>query len=112
MGWVTTMSESDGIPHGMLEAARSAGAHDEFIAFVAEYPDSPVAETLETAISMDALDGFPAFAGSFAGSFWEYGAKGSGNPDLENARRIRELFPVDRWPQWMQDQHEAGADDD
>lgn len=96
---------------GMLEAARSAGAHDEFIAFVAEYPDSSVAETLETAISMDALDNFPGFAGSFGGSLWEHGVKKSGNPDLENGERIRELFDRERWPEWMQQKYpEGGAD--
>lgn len=96
------------IKQGHLEAARSAGAHDEFIAFVAEYPESGVAETLRTAISMDALDNFRGFAGSFEGSLWEHGVSKAGNPDKKNARRIRELFDEDRWPQWMQDQAEAG----
>jgi len=105
------MSE-DSLDRGLLEAARSAGAHDEFIRFVAEYPDSPVAETLETAVSLDALDEFPGFAGSFAGALWERGVKKSGNPDTENGRRIRELFPEDRWPEWMQQQFggEDGGD--
>ena len=93
------------VSEGHLEAARSAGAHDEFIAFVSEYPDCPVAETLETAIALNALDEFPSFAGSFAGSLWEHGAKRSGNPDVENGKRIRELFSEERWPEWMQQDH-------
>lgn len=87
---------------GVLDAARSAGAHDEFIAFVAEFPDSDAAETLETAISMNALDEFEGFAGSFVGALWTHGAKQAGNPDKQNAERIRSLFPRDRWPTWMQ----------
>lgn len=102
------MSESaehtDAIPRGHLEAARTAGAHDEFIAFVAEYPDSGAADTLDTAISLDALDEFQGLAGSFVGALWEHGVKKAGNPDTTNQQRIEELFDRDRWPQWMQDQ--------
>jgi hypothetical protein len=94
------------IKDGQLEAARSAGAHDEFIAFVAEYPDSGVAETLVTAISLDALDEFQGFAGSFGGALWEHGAKKAGNPDIENGKRIRELFDRERWPKWMQQKYD------
>lgn len=94
---------SDEIDRAYLEAARAAGAHDEFVLFVAAYPDSGVAETLETAISLDALDEFQSIAGSFDGALWEHGVKKAGNPDEQNAARIRELFPQDRWPQWMQD---------
>lgn len=97
---------------GVLMAAKVHGAHDEFIAFVAEYPDSSAAETLETAISLNALDDFPGFAGSFVGSLWAHGAAGAGNPDRENGQRIRDLFPKDRWPQWMQQYHDDGKFDD
>lgn len=90
---------------GKLEAARSAGAHDEFITFVAEYPESGAAETLETGISLNALDNFEGLAGSFVGALWAHGAKKAGNPDKENARRIRELFPENRWPEWMQEEY-------
>lgn len=31
---------SEAIADGYLDAARSAGAHDEFVAYVAEYPES------------------------------------------------------------------------
>lgn len=94
--------EQTGIARGKLEAARAAGAHDEFIAFVAEFPDSDVAGTLDLAISLDALDEFGGVAGSFETSLWNHGAKKAGNPDEGNARRIRELFDRDRWPEWMQ----------
>lgn len=95
----------DGIDRGKLEAARTAGAHDEFIAFVAEYPESGVADTLKTAISMDALSDFQSFGGSFEGALWGHGAKKAGNPDVENGKRIRELFPERRWPKWMQQKY-------
>lgn len=90
---------------GHLEAARKAGAHDEFITFVSEYPDSDVAETLETAISLDALDQFQSVAGSFDGALFKGGAKVASNPDTENAKKIRELFPENRWPTWMQQEY-------
>lgn len=96
------------VSEGMLAAARSAGAHDEFIAFVAEYPGSAVADTLRTAISMDALDEFAGFAGSFGANLWEHGAKNAGNPDVENGKRVRALFPKERWPEWMQQRYEDG----
>lgn len=92
---------------GKLEAARVAGAHDEFITFVAEYPESSIAETLETAISMDALDQFESFAGSYGASLWANGAT-AGNPDTTNGKRIRKLFDKDRWPKWMRQKAEAG----
>jgi len=98
----------DGIDRGKLETTRSAGAHDEFIAFVAGYPNSAVAETVETAISLNALDNFQSFSGSFAGSLWEYGVKKAGNPDTKNAKRVRELFPEERWPEWMQQEYGGG----
>ena len=100
----------DGIDRGKLEAARAAGAHDEYIAFVAEYPESRVADTLKAAISMDALGDFQSFAGSFGGALWEHGAKKAGNPDVENGERIRELFPKERWPKWMQQKYEGEAE--
>lgn len=90
------------IKKGHLEAARSAGAHDEFIAFVAEYPESGVAGTLETAISLDALDEFEGFGGSFEVALWKHGVKKAGNPDKKNQERIEALFDKDRWPTWMQ----------
>lgn len=92
------------VPRGMLEAARAAGAHDEFIAFVAEYPESAVAETLETAIALDALDEFQSVSGSFDGALWEHGVQKAGNPDKKNAERIRQLFDRERWPKWMRQQ--------
>lgn len=95
---------SGDLPDGHLEAARAAGAHDEFLAFVAEYPDSAAAGTLRTAISMDALDDFGAFAGSFVGALWRDGAPHASNPDIKNGERIRELFERDRWPAWMREQ--------
>lgn len=98
---------SDGVSQGMLEAARSAGAHDEFIAFVAEFPESGPAETLETAIALDALDEFQSVSGSFDGALWDHGVQKCGNPDKENAKRIRELFDRERWPKWMRQQEEA-----
>ena len=103
---------TDGNDQGKLKAARSAGAHDEFIAFVAEYPDSGVAETLETAISMDALDQFQSFAGSFGGALWAHGAKKAGNPDVENGKRIRELFSEERWPEWMRQKYGGEGGDE
>lgn len=102
---------SDGIAEGYLEAARSAGAHDEFIAFVAEYPQSGAAETLETAISLDVLDEFEGIAGSAVGSLWRDGAKSVGNPDETFGERIMELFPENRWPTWLR-QHHGGEDDE
>jgi hypothetical protein len=103
---------ADEIGKGKLAAARSAGAHDEFIAFVAEYPDSGAAETLETAISLDALDEFEGLAGSFVGTLWRDGAKKASNADLKNGRRIRELFDRERWPEWMQQEYPEDGDDD
>lgn len=91
------------IEQGKLKAALAAGAHPEFVAFVAEYPESAPAETLETAISMDALKHFKGHAGSFVGSFWEHGAAGAGNPDTKNADRMRALFDEDQLPEWMQE---------
>lgn len=104
-------SEPSTIALGKLEAALAAGAHPEFVAFVGEFPDSCVAETLERAIAMDALDDFPAHAGSFEGNLWKHGASGAGNPDTENADRMRALFAEDQLPQWMQDEGENGGEE-
>lgn len=100
------------IDPGLLDAARSAGAHDQFLAFVSAFPDSGVAETLETAVSMDALDEFEGFAGSFEASLWRDGAKQASNASPENARRIRALFPESEWPAWMQERAAEGEYDD
>lgn len=100
------------IDRGDLETARAAGAHDEFVAFVAEYPESGAAETLETAISMDALDEFTSLAGSWDGALWSDGVKQAGNPDKANAKRVRELFPPERWPEWMQQRYADGESEE
>lgn len=96
-----------GLPDAYLDAAHAAGAHHETVAFVATYPGSPLADTLRTAISMDALDEFEQFAGSWGGRVWADGIAAGGNPDTANERRIRALFPEDRWPPWMQDEGDA-----
>jgi len=96
---------SDESINGKLQAAQAAGAHDEFVAFVAEYPESKAADTLETAISLDALDEFESIAGSALGSLWRDGAPAVGNPDEQFQERIMELFPEDRWPTWVRQKH-------
>lgn len=97
---------SDGISNGHLQAARTAGAHDEYIAFVAEYPESPTAESLRTAISMDALDHFEEFGSSFETALFTKGAKYASNADRENEQRMRELFDEEQLPQWMRGETE------
>ena len=90
---------SEGISRGHLEAARSAGAHDEYITFIAEYPESRLAESLETAIALDALDEFKGFAGSFEWALFNHGAKAASNPDPEHAQMLRDLFDEEQLPE-------------
>lgn len=87
------------LKQGHLEAARSAGAHDDYIAFVAEYPESGMADSLKLAISMDALDEFKGFSGSFEWALWDRGASAASNPDKKNAFRMRALFDDDKLPE-------------
>lgn len=88
---------------GYLEAARSAGAHDEYIAFVAEYPESSIAEGLETAISLDALDEFKSVSGSFEWALWDRGASAASNADTGNAERMRQLFSAEQLPEVLRE---------
>lgn len=94
---------SDGISQGYLEAARSAGAHDEYIAFVAEYPESSIAEGLETAIALDALDEAKSFMGSFEYALFDRGASAAANADLKNAERMRQLFDDEQLPEVLRE---------
>lgn len=96
------MSEGT-IPRGYLEAARSAGAHDEYIAFVAEYLESSIADGLETAISLDALDEFKSVSGSFEWALWDRGASAASNADIKNAEKMRQLFSNEQLPEVLQE---------
>lgn len=95
--------EQNSVPRGKLEAARSAGAHDQFITFVAEYPDSRVADTLDLAISMDALDDFKGISGSFEWALWDRGASACSNADPKHRKMLRELFDYDDLPKMWRD---------
>ena len=86
------------VPEGYLRAAKQAGAHDEYIAFVAEYPESKMAAGLETAISMNTLDDAQGFMSSFEYSLFSGGVENVSNPDKTNTRLLRELFGDDRVP--------------
>lgn len=91
--------DEDAIPDGYLRAAKAAGAHDEYIAFVAEYPHSPIADGLRRAISMDVLDNFDDFASSFEWALFDRGARAASNADVKNAERMRSLFDEGRLPE-------------
>lgn len=87
------------ISQGHLEAARSAGASDDYITFIAEYPESELAESLKTAIALDALDEFKGFSGSFEWALWDRGVSAASNPDTRHAEMMRNLFDHDRLPE-------------
>lgn len=91
------------ISDGYLRAAQTAGAHDEYIAFVAEYPDSRMADGLRRAISMDALDHFEEFASSFEWALFDRGARYASNADTEHAEMMRELFDEKQLPEVLRE---------
>lgn len=94
---------TDGLPDGYIAAARSAGAHDEYLAFVGEYPDSAIADGLRTAIELDALDEFKSVSGSFEWALWDRGASAASNADKQNEERMRALFDDGQLPPRMRD---------
>lgn len=89
------------IGRGHIVAARAAGAHDQFVAYVAEYPNSRVAETLETAVALDALDEFEGVAGSNSAALWRDGVTAATNADPERAEKFRALFPTAALPETL-----------
>lgn len=85
-----------GIPTAALETARNAGAHDDCIAFIEEYPESNAGTHIRSCYEYDDMESAAVTGGGFFKQLWNGGAKEAyGAADETNTLRLEHLFSED-----------------
>lgn len=76
----------------MSNAMKDAGAHEDCIAFVKEYPESNATAHVRSCYEYDQMESAGRTGGGFFGELWNEGATAAEKmADKENTRRLKRL---------------------
>lgn len=82
--------------NGMVEAMKDAGAHDDCIVFIEEYPESNAAAHVSEFYEYDSMNSAGRTGGGFFNELWSGGATNAyGMASEENTRRLENLFGME-----------------